>query len=75
MDIEKIGGFVYTEIHGMCTWIGGTVNIWAKFDSDPSKISLRCLRKHLVEVKPMERYGGRPEGYISATAFILKGEG
>ncbi len=72
MDIEKIAGFVATEIHGMCSWTGETINVWAKFDCDPRVIPLGKLREHLVSAVRREPGGEKPEGFISATAFISK---
>ena len=66
-DIDKIGGVVASEIHGMCSWDGETSRYWAKFDVDPSTVAISRLRKHLIGAVPYE--GEKPDGHIWITAF------
>lgn len=69
MDLQDVGAFVESEIHGMCSWLGETMSVWAKFDCDPATVPLGHLRAHLVEALPA--VGDKPEGFIRATAFQL----
>lgn len=72
MDLNTIGGFVYTEEHGMCSWIGETVALWAKFDTTPARqIPIGLLRQHLIEALPREDEN-KPDGFIRAIAFRVK---
>ena len=72
INLDSIGGFVYTEENGMCSWVGETIALWAKFDTDPpKKVAIGLLRKHLIAALPRVDDVRPDVGYIKAKAFKI----
>ena len=66
VPLDTIGGFVYTELHGTCSWIGHAKSVYAKFDVDPASLRLLQLYKHVVEVYEREGDDSDMPGFIKA---------
>ena len=65
--IERADG-----VMSMCSWIGDTVAVWARFDIEyPQHIPIGFLRQHLVEAITREVASERPSPWFWA-AICLK---
>ncbi len=71
---DKIGAFVATELHGMCSWSGETVSLWVKFDCDVRSLCFSQLNDRIVDAVVNEENSERPEGYMWTIAFVKKEE-
>jgi hypothetical protein len=49
--LNKVGGIVATEIHGISTWIGDTNVFYVKTDVDPKTLYFYNLKEHIVEIQ------------------------
>jgi hypothetical protein len=47
--LNKVGGIVATEIHGLSTWIGDTNVFYVKTDVDPKTLHFHNLKEHIIE--------------------------
>lgn len=55
--LNKVGGIVASEVHGLSTWIGDTNRFYVKTDTDPKKLHFRNLKEHIVEIQENEFEG------------------
>ena len=70
MGIEKIGGIVASEKHGLSSWMGETEKYWARFDTDPQAIPVGLLREHLIFATEYKE-DVRPKDCIWIIAFVI----
>lgn len=69
IPLDQLGALAGSEVHGLSSWFGSTVTIWARFDCPAKSVPLSEARKHLVEAKTRMNDSLRPDGFIWAIAF------
>ena len=55
--LNKVGGIVATEIHGLSTWMGETNKFYIKTDVDPKTLHFRTIKDHITEIQDKEFEG------------------
>jgi hypothetical protein len=55
--LNKVGGIVASEVHGLSTWMGDTNRFYIKTNIDPKTLHFNNLKKHIVEIQEDEFEG------------------